>query len=157
MSDRDNTTLMLLVHSARLVSTSQLCILPESLLSDSSCPDHRNTPSKLHFLFQSISQRGQIINIYCTSTPASVPLPQHLLQPRASVSSVADVFSISIPSSRSYSVFLYFSPTLSASPGSFNSALAQTATPLFGTFLPLLLSSSLPSSPLKSPAPTIKI
>lgn len=31
MSDRDDTALMLPVHPARLVSTSQLCILPECL------------------------------------------------------------------------------------------------------------------------------
>lgn len=66
--------------------------------------------------------------------------PHHLLHLQAPGSSVADVFSLSVPSSLHLTLFLYFSPTHSASLGSCNSALAQTATPLFGTCLALFVS-----------------
>lgn len=154
MSDRDDTTLMLQVHSSRLVSTSQLCILPECLLSDSSCPDHRHTASKLHFLFQSISQRAQIINIYCTSSPASILLPQHLLQP-PSLRFICCWCILRLSPSFSFllSLSLFFTHTLC-----FLWELQFcVSTPLFGTLLPLLLLSSLPSSSIKSPALTIRI
>lgn len=107
--------------------------------SRSSGPDHR------HFLVQSISQRAQIVNIHDAFSPASAPLPHHLLHPQAALSSVADEFSLA---SHHLCLSAFFSHTLCFS-WELQFCIIWTTTPLFGTSLGSLFSSWLinPNAP----------
>lgn len=98
---------MLPLLSSRLVSTSQICNLAVRDLLLLAQPHPANCTSSFN-----PSTRAQIISIYCTSSASSIPLPQHLLHPQASISSVADVFSLSVSFPGPYSVSIFFSHSL---------------------------------------------
>lgn len=87
--------------SSWLVSTSQLCILSESC---SSCPDTQPAHCTSSVNQSAKEHRSSISTV--PPPPAGIPPHLHLLHPQIFVSSIADVFSFSIPFSHSL-IFSY--------------------------------------------------
>lgn len=128
--------------SSWLVSTSQLCILSESC---SSCPDTQPAHCTSSVNQSAKEHRSSISTV--PPPPAGIPPHLHLLHSQIFVSSIADVFSFSIPFSHSL-IFSYIRAPPPASPGRFN-ANHHTSVHFF-LYFSQPHSSSLPPS-LKGP------
>lgn len=119
--------------SSWLVSTSQLCILSESC---SSCPHTQPAHCTSSVNPSAKEHRSSISTV--PPPPAGIPPHSHLLHPQTFVSSVADIFSFSIPFS--HSLFVSYTHPVHL-PG--DSILCECKPPHLGTFLPLFLSTTL--------------